>query len=132
MFAAGNLLHGAETADIAALCGRHVAAAAARFLDGDGWPTQAVTVRCEQPLGWIAPNLVVPEGGPSTPPRGRYLLRATEELRSAEVRFVQDGRDLHRQRVRRLQPGRSASISPRWAERVDPAGAVVRVRAAES
>ena len=37
-FAAGNLLHGAETADVAALDGRHVAASVSRYLDGEDWP----------------------------------------------------------------------------------------------
>ena len=38
VFAAGNLLHGAETADVCALDGRHVAAAVAAWLADGRWP----------------------------------------------------------------------------------------------
>src|SRR5581483_5222325 len=47
IFAAGNLLHGAETADVAALSGDHVAAAVASHLDGEPWPLARVPIRCE-------------------------------------------------------------------------------------
>ena len=38
VFAAGNVLHGAEQADVAALSGRHVADAVAAYLGGGDWP----------------------------------------------------------------------------------------------
>ena len=38
LFACGNLLHGAETADVAALSGRHVAAGVLDRLGGGAWP----------------------------------------------------------------------------------------------
>ncbi|MBA3262419.1 MAG: FAD-dependent oxidoreductase, partial [Thermoleophilaceae bacterium] len=52
VFAAGNVLHGAEQADVAALGGRHVAAAVARYLGDGEWPARRVPVVCEEPLGW--------------------------------------------------------------------------------
>ena len=58
VFAAGNLLHGAETADVAALSGRHAAAARpATFGGGSAWPDARVPIECEPPLHWISPNV---------------------------------------------------------------------------
>src|SRR5690242_12659910 len=59
VFAADNLLHGAETADIAALSGRHAARAAIGFLESDEWPELApLEVVCEAPLRWVSPNAI--------------------------------------------------------------------------
>src|SRR3954454_15227960 len=59
VFAAGNLLHPAETADICALDGRHVAPAVAAYLRGPGdWPTH-VRMTSRPPLIWVAPNLLL-------------------------------------------------------------------------
>jgi thioredoxin reductase len=132
-FAAGNLLHGAETADIAALSGRH--AAAALNLKGsdplrvvEGWPSACVPILCEPPLHWIAPNLVTAGAGP--PPRGRFLLRSLEFARRPRIEVVQDGRALWDGHVARLVPGRSAGLPHGWTAAVDPTGGAVRVRLA--
>jgi thioredoxin reductase len=128
VFAAGNLLHGAETADVAALSGRHAAAGAAATVRGGGWPEGTVPIECEPPLRWISPSAVAPRGG--TPPRHRYLLRSQEFVRRAHVEVVQDGRSLWAGRLPKLVPGRSAGLSYSWAEAVDHAGGPVRVRLA--
>jgi hypothetical protein len=124
VFAVGNLLHGAETADVASLTGIHVAGAVTEYLAGAAWPTERPPIVCEAPLHWITPN--VADGGP--PARGRYLLRARESLFDARLEFAQDGRVLARPRVGRLIPGRSARLAPEWASQVDPSGGPVSVR----
>jgi len=70
VFAAGNLLHGAEQADVAALSGRHAAAGVARYLEDGEWPRQRVPIVCEPPLGWIAPNVVAGFAPAIAPPPG--------------------------------------------------------------
>ncbi len=133
LFAAGNLLHGAETADVAALSGRHVARGVVEHLAGDPWPRARVPLRCEEPLHWIAPNAVTGrQGSASIPPRRRFLVRAHEELRSVEIALTQDSRLLARRRLARVMPGRSASLGPEWTQRVDPLGGpvVARIRSA--
>jgi hypothetical protein len=125
VFAAGNVLHGAETADVAALSGRHVAEAVLAHLAGEPWPAGRVQIACEPPLHWIAPNVVTAD---ASPPRGRYLLRAHEELLDARVELVQDGRPLLRARLPRVMPGRSARLPASWVEAVDPAGGMVVAR----
>jgi thioredoxin reductase len=129
VLAAGNLLHGAETADIAALSGRHAGAAAADFVAARApWPSEHVPIRCDSPLHWIAPNALT--SGAAMPPRGRFLLRSLEFARRPRVEIAQDGRVLWSGHVARLVPGRSARLPHEWASAVDPTGGAVRVRLA--
>ena len=133
VFAAGNLLHGAETADVAALSGRHAAANLRQGSDPflrvvEGWPGARVPVEVESPLHWIAPNAVAPGAG--VPPRGRFALRSREFARRPRIEIAQDGRTLWSGQVARLVPGRSARLPHDWTAAVDPAGSPVRVRLA--
>jgi thioredoxin reductase len=123
VFAAGNLLHPAETADVCALDGRHVAPSVAAYLHGPGeWPSH-VRLVARDPLAWIAPNLLLAAG--QDPPRDRFLLRSREFARRARIQVGQDGRELWSGRIGRLVPGRSAHIPAGWASRVDPSGGPV-------
>ena len=126
VFAAGNLLHPAETADVCALDGRHVAPSVAAYLHGPGeWPSH-VRLVARDPLAWIAPNLLLAAG--HDPPRDRFLLRSREFARRARIQLRQDGRELWSGRIGRLVPGRSAHIPAGWASRVDPSGGPVIAR----
>ena len=128
LFAAGNVLHGAEVADVAALSGRHVAAGVIRHLEGEAWPTARVPIECSPPLRWISPSSVTaPGANRASPPRGRFLLRATEVVRAPRVELAQDGRQLWRGRLRRLGPGRSSSLPCGWVDAVDVEGGPVTV-----
>ncbi len=130
VFAAGNVLHPAETADVSALDGHHVAGAVARHLDaGDGAWTSGVAIQAEAPLSWVAPNLVAAVA--ASPPRGRFLLRCAEFMRSPRVEVVQGQDRLWEGRLRRLIPGRSAHIPSVWADRVDRDAGPVTVRLAQ-
>ncbi len=120
-FAAGNLLHGAETAEVAALGGRAVAGPVAHFLAGETWP-DTVPVAVEAPLHWVVPNLIGPD-----PPEG-LRLRALSALRDARVRVLQGERELAAVRLVRVGPGRSARLPGQWAGAVDPAGGPVSLR----
>ena len=119
MFAAGNVLHGAEQADVAALSGRHAAAGVARYLEDGEWPVRRVGIVCETPLGWIAPNAV---SGTDVPARGRFALRARSFVRAPRIEIEQGGRMLWAGRVARVMPGRSARLPYAWASEVDPTG----------
>jgi thioredoxin reductase len=146
VFAAGNLVHAAETADVAALSGRHaarhIAAAlglAARPDGGDRagpdapGPASAVLVpvTAEPPLAWISPNAIrLPAGAPATPPpRGRFVLRSQEFRRHGVLEVRQDGRRLARVRAR-LIPGRSVTLGAGWLARADPSAGPVSVHVA--
>jgi thioredoxin reductase len=125
VFAAGNLLHGAEQADVAALGGRHAAASVARHLNGGSWPERRVPVHWRAPLAWVSPNALSPAAGP--PPRGRFLVRSREFLTHPRVEIAQDGRALWSGRLARLVPGRSGRLPDEWTARVDPDGGPVTV-----
>jgi hypothetical protein len=129
VFTAGNVLHGAEPADVAALGGRHAAASVTHWLANPSeWPAPAVPIACRAPLHWISPNAVGPRR--ETPPRGRFALRSSSFMRRPEVEIRQDGRVLWRGRLAWLQPGRSASVPPNWVASVDPAGGAIEVAVA--
>jgi hypothetical protein len=132
VFAAGNLMHAAETADIAALSGRHAARhiAAALGVAGPGAGRQGaglagpVPVRVEPPLQWISPNAIA---SAASPPRDRFVLRSREFRGPTRLEVRQDGRLLARSRLVRLVPGRPVHLDADWQARVDPAGGPVRV-----
>jgi thioredoxin reductase len=124
VFAAGNVVHGAEQADVAALSGRHAAAGVARYLRDGEWPRHRTPIVCEDPLGWIAPNAVA---GTERPARGRFALRAREFLHLPRIEIAQGQRKLWSGRVPRVMPGRSARLPDGWVGGVDPAGPPVSV-----
>jgi thioredoxin reductase len=125
VFAAGNLVHPAETADLCALDGRHAAAPIAAYLRGAGeWPAH-IRLAARSPLAWVVPNLLLGTGHP--PPRGRFLVRSRGILRRPRITVRQDRRELWSGRLRRLVPGRSAHIPAGWSAAVDPAGGPVVV-----
>ena len=144
VFAVGNLVHAAETADIAALSGRHAARHVAAALrarptrPGRPGAGQAgagrsgagrVPVLAEAPLRWISPNAITATAGrPAVPPPlGRFVLRSLEFRQLARLEVRQDDRFLARSRPVRLIPGRPAHLGSGWLSRVDPAGGPVRV-----
>jgi thioredoxin reductase len=145
VFAAGNLVHAAETADIAAWSGRHAArqiaatlgeaqsaatgAAGPAATGGAGPATVWVPVAAEPPLRWISPNAVaVAVGGRAVPPpMDRFILRSDEFRRVARLEVRQDGRVLGRSGPVRLIPGRPVHLGAGWLARVDPAGGPVHV-----
>ena len=98
LFAAGNVLHGAETADIASLNGVGVAASVRQYLDGSTWPQRLSPILCEPPLDWI-----VPEGG-------SWRVRSQAHIRSGRLEISQGGRIVERTSSFHAKPGRSATV----------------------
>jgi len=126
VFAAGNLVHAAETADVAALSGRHAARQIGLFLSGRASLAPAgIAVVTEPPLQWISPNVI--NGGAVMPPLGRFVLRSAQYRPLARLEARQDGRPLGRSRPLRLIPGRPAYLRATWLDQVDPGGGPVRV-----
>ncbi|WP_433606382.1 NAD(P)/FAD-dependent oxidoreductase [Dactylosporangium sp. CA-139114] len=135
VFAAGNLLHPVDTADVAALDGRHVAAAVLRHLAGAGRPGSAgverpgspgVELVAEPPLRWVAPQLIHPGGPP--PARDRLLLWTTEHRRLPRVTATQDGRRLGSRRLPwPAAPGRVFRVPYALVRPADPTGGPVHL-----
>ncbi|MGH3247297.1 MAG: NAD(P)/FAD-dependent oxidoreductase, partial [Trebonia sp.] len=131
VFAAGNLIHAAETADVAALSGRHAARQIDAFLAGRASPAgPRIPVVVDSPLRWISPNAI--SAGRVPPPLGRFTLRTGECRRPARLEARQDGRLLARSRPLRLIPGRPLHLRASWLAQVNPVGGPVRVEVENS
>jgi hypothetical protein len=76
IFAAGNLLHPVDTADVASLDGVHAARQVVRWLAGEQAPQTAARVVADAPFTWVSPGLV--RTGDVAPARERVLLWSTE------------------------------------------------------
>ncbi len=126
VFAVGSVLHAAESAATAAREGTLAARAVLRQLAApEAWPEpDAVPVRTEPPLRWIAPNRLTP----GTPAPLGFLLRTTRFLTRPTLLVSQDGRLLHRERHQRTAvPNRPVRLRGEWTARVDAAGGPVSV-----
>jgi thioredoxin reductase len=97
VFAVGNLLHPVDTADGAALDGRHAAPKIADWLRTKTAAPQGIRIRAAKPFRWVAPQLITPDGAIS--PRGDLLLWTDEYRRAPKLRAVQDGRTLAEKRT---------------------------------
>jgi thioredoxin reductase len=131
VFAAGNLVHAAETADVAALSGRHAARQIAAYLARRAAQASSpapvpIPVIADPPLRWISPNAIV---STALPPLGRFSIRPAEFRERARLQARQDGRLLGRSRPLRLIPGRPVHLRASWLASVNPAGSPVRIGA---
>ena len=125
VFAIGNLIHPAETADICALDGRNVANAVAGFMATNNWPTDPLRIMVENPIAWISPGAVQPRAAAALK---HFTLRVSKPVADATICVTQNGTVLWRsRRRRRLVPNRSISISATWLTKVDPAGSDINV-----
>ncbi|MFI5908638.1 NAD(P)/FAD-dependent oxidoreductase [Dactylosporangium sp. NPDC051541] len=128
VFAAGNLLHPVDTADVAALDGRHVATAVRQWLADGAVPADpGLAVVADPPLLWVTPQLIHPGGPP--PPRGRLLLWTAERRSLPLVTAVQDGRVVGSARLPwPAAPGRMFRVPYSVIRAADPAGGPVHLR----
>jgi thioredoxin reductase len=130
VFAVGNLLHPVDTADGAALDGRHVAAAVNGWLRHQDEPAKVVRIRVEGPLRWVAPQLVSPDGGVAA--RGDLLFWVDQYHRLPKLRAVQDGRTLATKRTPwPAAPGRVYRAPWSLVSGADPDGGDVTVSFAQ-
>ena len=124
VFAAGNLLHPVDTADVAALDGRHVAGQVAAYLGGKRPSDSGVRLLAEPPLRWVAPGIIRP--GDPAPARNRLLLWADDYFRRPEIVATQDGRIVARTDVRwPASPGRVFRLPSKILADADPHGGPV-------
>jgi pyruvate/2-oxoglutarate dehydrogenase complex dihydrolipoamide dehydrogenase (E3) component len=96
VFAAGNVLHPADAADVAALDGRHVTRHVLARVRGEAdGPGAARGVRIEPapPLRWVAPGLLA---GGQAPPRGHLLAWCDAHVARPRLTAVQGPRTLGR------------------------------------
>src|SRR5579859_1159511 len=122
VFGAGNLLRGAETADLAALEGRAAARRIHDFLQGQAWPAAGVPLLAAPPLAWACPNVIRP--GQAVPV---IHFRAREFAQDARLEARQGERLLHSQAIARIIVNESMTVSGEWVPQVNPSGEPVRL-----
>jgi thioredoxin reductase len=122
VYAVGNLIHPVQTADLAALDGRHIARRLAdRLAREASGPAESgasgVPIQVTGPLRWVSPNTVRAEAGP--PARQRLTVWSDEFVRRPQFEIRQGGRLLHSEHhARPLVPQRPHDISSAWLETV--------------
>jgi thioredoxin reductase len=128
VFAAGNLLHGAETASVCAASGAWTAKAVTQWLadaDASTWATtRGVRIECAPPLRWVSPNLLVP--GQHAVPHGHLLARSSAFSRRPGIVVSQGDRELWSGRLRRTVPTMPVHLPAGWLGQVEP-GDPVRI-----
>lgn len=129
VFAVGNLVHPVDTADAAALDGRHVAPRVRDWLVGGRAAAAGIRVRASAPLRWVTPQLVAPDGGAA--PRDDLLFWVDEYHRAPRLRAMQDGRVIGSKRTAwPAAPGRIYRAPWSLVAGADPAGGDVVVELA--
>ena len=103
LFAIGNLVHPAETADVCALDGRNAAASITAWLTDHRWPDAPAPIAIDDPEGTIAWAAHTSRG---------VTVRAASFGAGALELLAADGRVLGRSRRRRLVPNRAAVVGP--------------------
>jgi hypothetical protein len=123
LYAAGNLLHPVDTADVAALRGRDVAGQVARdLMTGARTNASNVTLVTEAPLRWVWPNRIT-----SLLDVKSLALRADHFDARRVVNAHQDGRLLGSARIARVVPNRSLQISRDVLANFNPRGGAIRL-----
>lgn len=125
VFAAGNLVHAALTADTASRCGRMAADAAARFLVEGHWHRAPVPIEVQPPIRWISPGAVANVS--DVPPHRGFVVRVDRFARNTTLAIRQDDRELWTGRYRRLVPARPFRAPASWVRRIDLDGPAVRL-----
>lgn len=123
VFAAGNVVHPVQTADLVALDGQHVGRAIADWLQ-HGEPARGARLTPGDGLVWVSPQRLHPL---DTPVRGRVALLADRFERWPRVRVQQGDRTLWAGRLPYVVPTRPASIPASWRKQVDVDGTPVVV-----
>lgn len=112
LFAAGNLLRGAETSDYAAREGAFAAGTIHRYLR-DALPLrQPIPILTEMPLWWISPDAVAVGTG-QTPCR-RFRFRVRSVCKQVRIKVIQNGQVLFEQGHALCVPNHSYSLSDHW------------------
>jgi thioredoxin reductase len=124
IFAAGNLLRGAQTADYAALEGQLAAQSIAQYLRDAAWPQRGVPIEVEAPLAWISPNRI---SAAPTASKNAFVFQVGESCRNVQLSVYQGSCLLARQSFGRLIPNCSYPLKAHWLSAVDREGEALRL-----
>jgi thioredoxin reductase len=124
IYAAGNLLHPVESADVVSLWARDVAdTVAAELLHRAEGTRPWVTLGIEKPVSWVWPNRIIVGHAPTR------LRLHTESFTSARtLQLVSSGHVVAEQRLRRTTPNRSMNVASSFVDALGEASATIRLR----
>lgn len=126
VFAIGNILHPVETADAAALDGKHVAAQVLDYLGGASIPSGGIDLTAEKPLRWVSPNVLRP--GDVGPARDRLLFWVDEYVARPTIEARQGGKLVGSMKTAwPAAPGRVFRVPASILEKVDRGGEPVTI-----
>jgi glycerol-3-phosphate dehydrogenase len=114
IFAAGNLLHGVETADWAALEGRGAARSIMQYLENAQWSASRTEIQPEAPVAWICPNVLSPDVRVEG-----FRFWSKEFKQNATLQLVQDAQVLFEKKIGWLKANVALSLVSDWVEKVD-------------
>jgi thioredoxin reductase len=121
VFAVGNVVHPVDTADVAALDGRHVADHVRRWIDAREPGRPGARIVAAEPFRWVAPSLLAPGAG--APSRRRLLLWADDVRSVPRVVAHQEGGEVGRRSLPwSVGPGRVFRVPWSLLEKADPHG----------
>lgn len=126
VFAAGNLIHPVETADVVALEGEYAASRILEHLQGRGPQARPIAIEVAEPLRWVSPSAYSPDG--PLPSRNRLITWVDDFIRWPVVTVTQDGRLIKRKRILwPAAPGRAFRIPASVLKGVDKSGGTITV-----
>lgn len=126
VFAIGNLLHPVDTADVAALDGRHVADEVLAYLGGITARLAGVDLTVDKPLRWVSPNIIRPKG--VRPARGKLLFWTDKYVALPVVEARQGDKMIGSIRmIWPAAPGRVFRVPSSILDRVDYAAGPVTI-----
>ncbi len=127
VFAAGNVVHPAETASAAATCGALAARAISEYLAAEAWPRDdPIPLIPEPPVMWVSPSALRPRQ--TGVPHGHYILRVSEFVRAARLEVSQGGSVLWSGALKAATPGRSVHLDVGWEASVRAGSDPVTIR----
>ena len=116
LYAAGNLLRGAETADRAAAEGAFAAQAMHRYLRSAMAAPQRIPILPEAPIQWISPDAITLEARQT--PGGRLCFRVQTICKQAKIKAMQNGEVLYERRYGFCVPNYSYYLSDHWLAKI--------------
>ncbi len=116
VFAAGNLLRGAEPGDIAALEGRSAGQAIADYLKNGQWRKSPVKIEVKDPLMWISPNVI--ETGSGGVDMNRFLFRVKDFVENKTLVIRQGEKVLYKKSYKKIGPNYSKKIGADWTGQI--------------
>ena len=128
IFAAGNVLRGAERADVAAQEGARVAKQIFKYLHGKKSPSNTrIPIHVDHPLLWVQPQTITIDTY-NIPVAENFLVQSKTFVDRATLE-IRQGKDLlYTKKFQRLIPSRSKRISSSWIQSIQRSTEPVIIR----